>query len=41
MYLVSEGIRLAMKSTDISAQDASALTTYRGAVDAATEFIPV
>jgi PiT family inorganic phosphate transporter len=41
MYLVSEGIRLAMKSTDISAQDASALTTYRGAVDAATKFIPV
>jgi PiT family inorganic phosphate transporter len=41
MYLVSEGIRLALKSSDLSAQDTSALTAYRGAVDAATKFIPV
>ena len=41
MYLVSEGIRLALKSADLSAQDTSALTAYRGAVDAATKFIPV
>ena len=40
MYLVSEGIRLAQK-TDLSAQDATVLTAYRGAVDAATKFIPV
>ncbi len=32
MYLVSEGIRLALKSPGLSAQDASALTAYRGAV---------
>jgi inorganic phosphate transporter, PiT family len=40
MYLVSEGIRLAQK-TDLSAQDTAVLTAYRGAVDAATKFIPV
>ncbi len=40
MYLVSEAIRLAQK-TDLSAPDAAALTAYRGAVDAATKFIPV
>ena len=40
MYLVSEGIRLAQK-TDLSAQDTAMLTAYRGAVDAATKFIPV
>jgi PiT family inorganic phosphate transporter len=41
MYLVSEGIRLALKSPGLSQQDVSALTAYRGAVDAATKFIPV
>jgi PiT family inorganic phosphate transporter len=40
MYLVSEAIRLAQK-TNLPAQDAAALTGYRGAVDAATKFIPV
>jgi PiT family inorganic phosphate transporter len=40
MYLVSEAIRLAQK-TNLSAQDAAALTAYRGTVDAATKFIPV
>ena len=39
MYLVSEAIRLALKS-GLSAADASALTAYRGAVDNATKFIP-
>jgi PiT family inorganic phosphate transporter len=41
LYLVSEGIRLALKSPGLSQQDVSALTAYRGAVDAATKFIPV
>jgi PiT family inorganic phosphate transporter len=41
MYVVSEGIRLALKTSGLSEQDASALTAYRGAVDAATKFIPV
>jgi inorganic phosphate transporter, PiT family len=41
MYLVSEGIRLALKTSGLSEQDASALTAYRSAVDAATKFIPV
>ncbi len=41
MYLVSEAIRLAQKpGTGLSAQDAAALTAYRGAIDAATKFIP-
>jgi inorganic phosphate transporter, PiT family len=39
MYLVSEAIRLALKS-GLTAADASALTAYRGAVDNATKFIP-
>jgi PiT family inorganic phosphate transporter len=40
MYLVSEAIRLAQK-TGLSPEDAAALSSYRGAVDAATKFIPV
>jgi PiT family inorganic phosphate transporter len=40
MYLVSEAFRLAQK-TELPAQDASALKPYRGAVEAATKFIPV
>ena len=40
MYLVSEAIQLAQKAA-LSRQDAAALTAYRGAVDAATKFIPV
>ena len=39
MYLVSEAIRLALKS-GLTAADTSALTAYRGAVDNATKFIP-
>jgi PiT family inorganic phosphate transporter len=39
MYLVSEAIRLAQRS-GVSAEDAAALSSYRGAVDAATKFIP-
>jgi PiT family inorganic phosphate transporter len=41
MYLVSEAIRLAQKSdAGLTAQDTAALSSYRGAVDAATKFIP-
>jgi hypothetical protein len=32
MYLVNEGIRLALKSSALSAQDASIWTAYRAAV---------
>jgi PiT family inorganic phosphate transporter len=40
MYLVSEAIRLAPKAS-LTADDATVLATYRGAVDKATKFIPL
>jgi PiT family inorganic phosphate transporter len=41
MYLVSEAIRLAQKpGAGLSTEEAAVLAAYRGAVDAATKFIP-
>jgi inorganic phosphate transporter, PiT family len=40
MYLVSEAIRLAQKSSGLSTADAATLSTYRTSVDQATKFIP-
>ena len=39
MYLLSEAIRLAPKNA-LTAEEAPALTAYRGAIDNATKFIP-
>jgi len=40
MYLVSEGIRFALKEGGLSPEEKTALTAYRSSIDNATKFIP-